>query len=72
MIHGPVDKRNLNVLYKFVKIGIPYPLGPFENKRSSTSIKNLSFIVEQIAEGEISSGIYQIADDEALSTNGVV
>ena len=32
MIHGPGNKGNLNLLYKFVKKGIPYPLGAFNNK----------------------------------------
>lgn len=72
MIHGPGNKGNLNLLYKFIKLGIPYPLGAFENKRSFTSITNLNFILEHIIKGNISSGIYQIADDEALSTNEVI
>jgi nucleoside-diphosphate-sugar epimerase len=72
MIHGTGNKGNLNLLYKFVKLGIPYPLGAFENKRSFISIKNLIFILEQIFEKNISSGIYQVADDEALSTSEVI
>jgi len=72
MIHGPGNKGNLNLLYKFVKTGIPYPLGAFENKRSFTSIENLNFILEQFIEEDIASGIYQVADDEALSTNEVI
>jgi nucleoside-diphosphate-sugar epimerase len=72
MIHGPGNKGNLNLLYKYIKLRIPYPLGAFENKRSFTSIENINFILEQIIEGDISSGIYHIADDEALSTNEVI
>jgi nucleoside-diphosphate-sugar epimerase len=72
MIHGPGNKGNLNLLYKFVKLGIPYPLGAFKNKRSFSSIENLNFIIEQIIEGDINAGIYQIADNEALSTNEIV
>jgi len=53
-------------------MGIPYPLGAFENKRSFTSIENLIFILEQIIKRDIASGIYQIADNEALSTNEVI
>ena len=72
MIHGPGNKGNLNLLYKFVKTGIPYPLGVFENMRSFTSIENLTFILKQIIEKDITPGIYQVADDEALSTNEVI
>jgi nucleoside-diphosphate-sugar epimerase len=52
--------------------GIPWPLGAFENKRSFTSIDNLSFVIGQIIEKNIASGIYNIADDETLSTNELI
>jgi len=72
MIHGPGNKGNLNLLYKLVQKGLPWPLGAFENKRSFTSIDNLTHIITQIIEKEIDPGIYQIADDEALSTNELI
>lgn len=72
MIHGPGNKGNLNLLYKFVQKGIPYPLAAFENKRSFLSVENLCFVIKQLIEKEIPSGIYNVADDEALSTNKVV
>ena len=73
MIHGPGNKGNLNLLYKFVAKGIPYPLAAFENKRSFLSIENLCYAVKEILnQRDIPSGIYNLADDEALSTNEVV
>jgi nucleoside-diphosphate-sugar epimerase len=69
MIHGPGNKGNLNLLYSIVKKGIPWPLGAFENKRSFLSIDNLSFVIRQLIEKDIEPGIYQVADDEPLSTN---
>jgi len=70
MIHGPGNKGNLNLLYKLISKGIPYPLAAFENKRSFLSIENLCFVILEIVErNDIPSGIYQVADDEALSTN---
>ena len=72
MIHGPGNKGNLNLLYNLVHKGIPYPLGLYENKRSFTSIDNLSFIVASLVERDIPFGIYNISDDEALSTNELV
>jgi nucleoside-diphosphate-sugar epimerase len=73
MIHGPGNKGNLNLLYKLVSKGIPWPLGAFENKRSFCSIANLMFIIKELIEnGEIPSGVYNVADDEALSTNEVI
>jgi len=72
MIHGPGNKGNLNLLYKVVNKGIPWPLGAFENKRSFTSVDNLSFVIGQLIEKDIEPGIYHLADDEALSTNELV
>lgn len=73
MIHGPGSKGNLNLLYKFVSIGIPWPLGSFENQRCFCSIDNLMFIIKELIErDDIPSGVYNIADDEALSTNEVI
>jgi nucleoside-diphosphate-sugar epimerase len=73
MIHGPGNKGNLNLLYQFVGKGIPYPLAAFENKRSFLSIDNLCFAVKEILQHQhITGGIYNLADDEALSTNDVV
>jgi nucleoside-diphosphate-sugar epimerase len=72
MIHGPGNKGNLNLLYNVVKKGIPYPLGAFENRRSFCSIDNLSFAIDGLIEKEIPSGIYNVADDESLSTNELI
>lgn len=73
MIHGPGNKGNLNLLYKLVSKGIPWPLGGFENKRSFCSIDNLMFIIKELIErDDIPSGVYNVADDEALSTNNVI
>ena len=73
MIHGPGNKGNLNLLYNLVSKGIPWPLGAFENQRSFCSIDNLMFIFKELIEREdISSGIYNVADDTPLSTNEVI
>ena len=73
MIHGPGNKGNLNLLYKIVSKNIPWPLGAFENKRSFCSIDNLMFIFKELIEREdIPSGIYNVADDEPLSTNQLI
>jgi nucleoside-diphosphate-sugar epimerase len=73
MIHGPGNKGNLNLLYKIVSKNIPWPLGAFDNKRSFCSIDNLMFILKELIEREdIPSGIYNVADDEPLSTNELI
>lgn len=72
MIHGPGNKGNLNLLFRLVEKGIPWPLASFQNKRSFLSIENLCFVIEKLAMGMVPSGIYQIADDESLSTNELI
>ncbi|TAN12533.1 MAG: NAD-dependent epimerase/dehydratase family protein [Chitinophagaceae bacterium] len=72
MIHGPGNKGNLNLLYKVVQKGIPYPLGAYNNLRSFTSIENLCFLIHKILNSEIPSGIYNVADDKSLSTIRII
>ena len=72
MIHGPGNKGNLNLLYGVVSKGIPWPLGSFDNKRSFTSIDNLCFVIQGLLEKNIATGIYQMGDDDPLSTNDLI
>ena len=72
MIHGPGNKGNLNLLYGVVKKGIPWPLGAFENRRTFTSIENLNFVIEGLLTKDVPTGIYNMGDDEALSTNELI
>lgn len=72
MIHGPGNKGNLNLLFRFVQKRIPYPLAAFKNKRSFLSVENLCFVIKELTERSIPSGVYQVADNDALSTNEVV
>ena len=72
MIHGPGNKGNLNLLYNVVKKGIRWPLGAFENRRTFTSIGNICFAVEGVLTKNVPSGIYNMGDDEALSTNELI
>lgn len=72
MIHGPGNKGNLNLLYSVVSKGIPWPLGAFDNRRTFTSIDNLSFVISGLLEKDVPSGVYNMGDDEALSTNELI
>ena len=72
MIHGPGNKGNLNLLYSVVKKGIPWPLGAFENRRTFTSIENICFAVNGVITQNVPSGIYNMGDDDALSTNELI
>lgn len=73
MIHGPGNKGNLNLLYKVVSKGIPWPLAAYENMRSFCSVDNITFVAGQlISRDNIASGIYNVCDDEPLSTNNLI
>ena len=72
MIHGPGNKGNLNLLYNVVRKGIPWPLGAFENRRTFTSVENICFAVNGVLTKDVDSGIYNMGDDEALSTNELI
>lgn len=72
MIHGPGNKGNLNLLYKVVKMGFPWPLGAFENHRTFASVENICYAVESVLTKDVPSGIYNMADDESLSTNELI
>jgi nucleoside-diphosphate-sugar epimerase len=72
MIHGPGNKGNLNLLYGVVKKGIPWPLGAFENRRTFTSIENLCFVIDGLLTKDVPTGIYNMGDDESLSTNELI
>ena len=72
MIHGKGNKGNLNLLVKWVKKGLPWPLAAFENKRIFASMDNVSFIVNELIKRDAPSGTYNICDDEAVSTNKLI
>lgn len=73
MIHGSGNKGNLNLLFKVVHKGIPWPLAAFDNQRSFLSMDNLNFLILKIIKNSnIPSGVYNFSDDKSLSTNELV
>ena len=73
MVHGQGNKGNLNLLFGVVKrLGI-WPLAAFENQRSFVSVENICFVIKELIDNEnVASGVYAVADEEALSTNELV
>lgn len=72
MIHGKCNKGNLNLLVKWVKKGLPWPLAAFGNKRSFASIGNVCYVVKELLCKDVESGVYPVCDDEVLSTNELI
>lgn len=73
MVHGPGNKGNLNLLYKIVEKGLPWPLAAYNNRRSFIGIDNLLFLLDEIIKNKnVPSGIYNFADDNPISTNELI
>lgn len=72
MIHGPGNKGNMNLLYGFASKGLPYPMAAYQNQSSFLSVDNLSFVIKELLIYKVPSGVYNVADDQALSTNQVI
>lgn len=72
MIHGKGVKGNLPLLFNFVKRELPWPLAAFENKRSFASMGNVSFVVDRLLCSDVESGIFNVCDDKAISTNELI
>ena len=72
MIHGPGNKGNLNLLFSVISRGYPWPLGAYDNYRTFASVENVCFVVKGLITCDIESGIYNVGDDEPLSTNELI
>jgi len=72
MIYGPGNKGNLSSLYNIVSMGFPWPLGKYKNQRVYCSIDNLIFVINSLIKNNIESGIYNVCDDEKISTNKLI
>lgn len=73
-IHGPKDKGTIFQLFNFLKKGIPYPFASFNNTRSFLAIDNLVFLIDGIVNmrNTIESGVYNVNDDQGLSTLEII
>jgi hypothetical protein len=66
------ETREFNLLYQLVAKGLPWPLEIFK-MNVLLSIENLCFVIRELLNNAtIPSGVYQVADDESLSTNKLI
>jgi nucleoside-diphosphate-sugar epimerase len=73
MIYGNENKGNLNLLYKYVSLKLPWILTNFNNSRTLCSINNFNFILQNLIEKKhIKSGIYNVCNSDNISTNEIV
>lgn len=73
LIHGKGHKGNFKLLEIFVSLRIPWFFKAFKNRRSFCTLDNLLFVIKELIYREdINSGIYNICDDEYVSTNELI
>jgi nucleoside-diphosphate-sugar epimerase len=73
MIYGEENKGNLNLLYRYTALKLPWLLASFTNKRTLCSINNLNFIIQNLIEKkDVKSGVYNVCNSENISTNEIV
>ena len=73
MIYGEENKGNLNLLYRYTALKLPWLLSSFTNKRTLCSINNLNFIIQNLIEKRhVNPGVYNVCNSENISTNEIV
>lgn len=72
MVYGEGSKGNMNALIRFVRSGTPFPFASYKNEKSILYIRNLTFIIEQFANGQLPAGVYNVADNGKYSTKEIV
>lgn len=72
LVYGPGAKGNLASLIRWVKIGIPLPLGAVNNRRSMIALDNLinftALCVDVDASPNAKSQVFLVSDDDDVST----
>ena len=69
LVYGYGVKANFSSLMKWVRIGVPLPLGAVHNKRSFVALDNLvSFIILCIGHPKAVNEVFLISDGEDVST----
>jgi nucleoside-diphosphate-sugar epimerase len=69
LVYGPGVKANFRLLMKWVKRGVPLPLGAVHNKRSFVALDNLvSFIICCMDHPRAANEVFLISDEEDVST----
>jgi len=69
LVYGPGVKANFRLLMKWVKRGVPLPLGAVHNKRSFVALDNLvSFIIHCMDHPRAANEVFLISDGEDVST----
>jgi nucleoside-diphosphate-sugar epimerase len=68
LAYGPGNPGNMARLLKLVRTGVPLPLGGIRNRRSFVFVGSLVDAIERAAAPGAAGGVFNVADDEAVST----
>jgi len=69
LVYGPGVKANFLSMLKWVKSGLPLPLGSARNLRSLVSVRNLADLIEKCATNTAAKNqIFNASDDHDVST----
>jgi len=69
LVYGPGVKANFLSMLKWVRSGLPLPLGSARNLRSLVSVRNLSDLIENCATNTAAKNqIFNVSDDHDVST----
>lgn len=73
LIYGPGVKANVQNMMRFLRKGIPLPLGAIHNKRSLVALDNVTdLIVTCLDHPAASNQVFLVSDDEDLSTTDLL
>ena len=68
LVYGPSVKANFLSMLKWVKSGLPLPLGSARNLRSLVSVRNLADLIENCATNTAAKNqIFNVSDDNDIS-----
>ena len=73
LVYGPGVKANFLSMIKWVKTGLPLPLGSARNLRSFVSVRNLANLIDNCATNEAAKNqVFNASDDHDVSTTDLL
>ena len=73
LVYGPGVKANFLSMIKWMKTGLPLPLGSARNLRSFVSVRNLANLIDNCATNEAAKNqVFNASDDHDVSTTDLL
>ncbi|MFP4080718.1 MAG: UDP-glucose 4-epimerase family protein [Ectothiorhodospira sp.] len=72
LVYGPGVKGNFASMMRWVKKGVPLPLGAVNNRRSLVALDNLVDLVTTCIDHPAANGVFLVSDGEDLSTRDLL